>query len=175
MKIKSIAVAALVGLVTLLPGRLMGQLKIGYINSQAILSEMEEVRDMQAKLDKETRRLEAEYTRMVGRADSLRTDYQKQQVLMSSQKKAEKEQDIQRLINDIQIFEREKFGPQGQVYQIQAQLMQPILEKVDRVIKQVGAERSYDYILDTVNGGVVYAIDAHELTQDILKALRSGN
>ena len=46
-------------------------LKIGYIDSQKILSELEEVREVQIELEKKQREWEGEMETLIGRRDSL--------------------------------------------------------------------------------------------------------
>ena len=67
------------------------------------------------------------------------------------------------------------FGPEGELYKIQNQLLAPILNNIDSVIRKIGEERSYDYIFDAVQGSIVYALDSHNLTQDVLNELKKVN
>jgi len=151
---------------------MFGQLKIGYIDSNRIMQEYEEVRDAQAKLEKETRRLQVEYNTYVERLDSLNREFERQRLLLSNEKIREKEQEIQSLYQSTQAFQQSKFGPEGELYRYQAQLMAPVLDKVDAAVKRIGAERSFDYIVDAAGGALVYALPAHDLTDDIIAELR---
>ena len=60
-----------------LPFCLLSQSKIGYIDSNEILSQFEEVRQVQGKLEKEQRKLEAEYYILQSKLDSLFNNYDK--------------------------------------------------------------------------------------------------
>ena len=61
-------------------------LKIGYIDSQKILSELEEVRAVQIELEKKQREWENEMEVLIGRRDSLFQAYELQKVLMSAER-----------------------------------------------------------------------------------------
>ena len=50
--------------------------------------------------------------------------------------------------------------------------MAPILDKIDLAVKAVGAERSFDFIMDAAGGGLVYALPAHDLTSAVIAELR---
>ncbi|MCH8327691.1 MAG: OmpH family outer membrane protein [Candidatus Marinimicrobia bacterium] len=150
------------------------QVKMGYIDSNRILQEFSEVRDAQAKLEKETRRLQAEYNVFVSRLDSLQRDFEKQRLLLSNEMMRTKEAEMQGLLQTTQQFQQQKFGPEGDLYRYQAQLMAPILDKVDAAVKQIGAEKTYDFILDAAGGAIVYALPAHDLTVDVINHLRRG-
>ncbi|UCD37090.1 MAG: OmpH family outer membrane protein [Fidelibacterota bacterium] len=171
MKHSRLAVYAYVSIV-ILPVWVLGQLKIGYIDSNRIMQEFEEVRDAQAKLEKETRRLQVEYNTFVERLDSLNREFERQRLLLSNEKIREKEAEIQSLYQTTQAFQQSKFGPEGELYRYQAQLMAPVLDKVDAAVKKLGAERSYDYIVDAAGGALVYALPAHDLTADVIAELR---
>ena len=58
---------------------------------------------------------------------------------------------------------------------MQNTLMSPILKVIDKAISNIGKELGYDYIFDAASGGIVYALDAHNLTEDILNELKKLN
>ena len=63
------------------------------------------------------------------------------------------------------------FGPEGEIYRKQTKLLKPVLTKINEAIEKVGSERSYDLILDAQTGGIVYALESHNLTEDVLEEL----
>ncbi len=161
-----------ISLALAIPMMLAGQLKIGYIDSNRIMQEFEEVRDAQAQLEKETRRLQVEYNVHVERLDSLNRQFERQRLLLSNEKIRAKEREIQEQIQETQQYQQAKFGPEGHLYRYQAQLMAPVLDKVDKAVKKIGAERSYDYIVDAAGGALVYALPEWDLTSEVIEELR---
>ena len=171
---KSSFMYSVVAIMLLMPAIAPAQVKMGYIDSNRILQEFEEVRDAQAKLEKESRRLQAEYNVYVARLDSLQREFEKQRLLLSNEMLRVKQAEMQALLQTTQQYQQQKFGPEGDLYRYQAQLMAPILDKVDAAVKQIGAEKAYDYILDAAGGAIVYALPAHDLTIDVIAYLRRG-
>tara|TARA_Y100000590_G_scaffold455740_1_gene604959 strand:+ start:275 stop:811 length:537 start_codon:yes stop_codon:yes gene_type:complete len=149
--------------------------KIGYIDSQIIMSEYEDVRQVQVELEKEQKRLQTVYEKKIISLDSLKTAYQTGSIILSEQKKVQMETDIRQKEQEIQQWQLEYFGPEGELYKLQNQLLAPILNTIDSVIRKIGEERSYDYIFDAVQGSIVYALDSHNLTQDVLVELKKVN
>ena len=147
------------------------ELKIGYIDSNEIMSSFEEVRQVQVDLEKEQRRLENEMNDLMTRLDSLNQDFERQRLLMSETRRQEKANELRKLEENIQKFQMEKFGPEGEIYRTQNTLLKPVLEKIDAAIKNVGSEQSYDFILDAMSGALLYALDSHNLTEDVLEEL----
>ena len=131
--------------------------KIGYIDSNEIMTKFEEVRQVQVSLEKEQRKLQAEMENLIQQLDSLKQEYDRQRLLMSDSRRQEKEQELVRTEQQIQKFQMDKFGPEGEIYRKQNQLLKPVLKKVDEAIQEVGKRQQYDYIMDAVGGAIVYA------------------
>jgi len=147
------------------------EIKIGYVDSNEIMNNFEEVRQVQVDLEKEQRRLEGEYNNIVNRLDSLKQEYERQRLLMSETRRYEKENEIVNMEKSVQKFQLDKFGPEGEIYKTQNQLLKPVLTKIDQVIHTVGSERGYDFILDAQSGALLYALDSHNLTEAVMDEL----
>ena len=153
---------------------LFADVKIGYIDSNEIMSKFEEVRQVQVDLEKEQRKLQSEMEGLIQQLDSLKQEYDRQRLLMSDARRQEKEQDLIKKEQKIQQFQMEKFGPEGEIYKKQNQLLKPVLTKIDEAIQEVGKRQGYDYILDAVGGAIVYALDSNNLTEDVMEELRKS-
>jgi len=149
----------------------LADVKIGYVDSNEIMNNFDEVRQVQADLEKEQRRLESEFNELVFGLDSLKQDYDRQRLLMSDTRRNEKENEIANKEKSVQKFQLDKFGPEGEIYRIQNELLKPVLAKIDAAIQKVGSERGYDFILDAMSGALLYALDSHNLTEDVMDEL----
>ena len=149
----------------------LADIKIGYVDSNEIMNNFDEVRQVQADLEKEQRRLESEFNELVFDLDSLKQDYDRQRLLMSDTRRNEKENEIANKEKSVQKFQLDKFGPEGEIYRIQNELLKPVLAKIDAAIQKVGSERGYDFILDAMSGALLYALDSHNLTEDVMDEL----
>ena len=156
---------------TILLSIAFSEIKIGYVDSNEIMNNFEEVRQVQVDLEKEQKRLEAEFNDLVYSLDSLKQDYERQRLLMSDTRRNEKENVITNKESSIQKFQLDKFGPEGEIYRKQNQLLKPVLGKIDDAIQKVGSERGYDFILDAMSGALLYALDSHNLTEDVMEEL----
>ena len=149
----------------------LADVKIGYVDSNEIMNNFDEVRQVQADLEKEQRRLESEFNELVFGLDSLKQDYDRQRLLMSDTRRNEKENEVANKEKSVQKFQLDKFGPEGEIYRIQNELLKPVLAKIDAAIQKVGSERGYDFILDAMSGALLYALDSHNLTEDVMDEL----
>ena len=149
----------------------VAEIKIGYVDSNEIMSNFEEVRQVQVDLEKEQRRLEGEFNNLVSQLDSLKQEYERRRLLMSETRRQQKENEIFNMEKSIQKFQLEKFGPEGEIYRKQNEFLKPVLGKIDAAIQRVGNDRGYDFILDAMSGALLYALDSHNLTEDVMDEL----
>ncbi len=156
----------------IIPCALLADIKIGYVNSNRIMAEFEPVRDIQIELEKEQRKLEVEFNRLLGTIDSLKQDYERQRLLMSDDRRMTRENEIVNLEKNAQEFQMKKFGPEGEIVRMQNQQLQPVLEKVQSAIDNIAKERGFDYVLDAMTGSILYALPQYDLTEDVLKELK---
>lgn len=151
-------------------------LKIGYVYGQKIVADSKEAQDVQKKLDEIQRQWESEGLEMQQNLQQLREQYDAQSLLLSEAKKKEKEQEIQNLILQLQKFQQDKWNPQtGEIWKKQAELMQPVFDKINSAIKKIGEEDNFDYIFDITNGAIVHAGTRQpDLTERVLAELTKG-
>ncbi len=150
------------------------QLKIRYVNSQRILAEYPEAQEVQRKLDELRASYEKEYNQMLQQYDQLAKELQSQSLLLSPEKKAEKEKQLQELGMKIEQYRIQKLGPEGEYFQQNQKLTQPLFDKINRVIQQISQDEGYDFVLDVVQGVVLYAKPEYDITDRILEELKKG-
>ena len=150
---------------------LISEMKIGYVDVDKLLSELDEVRQVYIELEKEQRKIEVEFQNLQFELDSLFRNYEQQKMLMSEERRQKTETTIRNKQGELERFQMEKAGPQGELYRIQDQLMSPIYAKLDNAISLVGAENGYDYIINASSGTVVYSLPQYDVTQAVIDAI----
>lgn len=147
--------------------------KMAYVHSQKVLAEFEEYKSVQNKLSEIQNQYQSEYDQLVKEYQDLLDEIESQSLLLSPEKKQEKERLMQQKAMQIEKYKYEKLGPQGEIYKKQAELGQPVLDKINAVIKQIGEEEGYDFIFDGAVG-ILYAKPVHDITQQVLDELNKG-
>lgn len=158
----------------MLTSALLGEMKIGFVQSDRIRSEYEEFRDAESQLQMEFRKVQMEYQIKLMALDSLKNAYETQRLMSSPEWRREKEQEVATMERNLQVFQAEKVGPEGLLYQKQAQMEFEILSKVKRAVDKVAAEKEYDYIIDG-SVSLLFGNPAYDVTDDILYELRKYN
>lgn len=149
------------------------QLTIGYILSERIRTEYEEFKEAESQLQLEYRKVQFEFEQMTLKMDSLRQDYEVKR-LMALDKGESIRQEIEQMEKQIQNYQAEKIGPQGELMRKQAQLEYEILGKVKRAVDKVAIDGGFDYIIDA-SVGLLYFKPKYDMTDDVLHELRNLN
>ena len=166
---------AILGVGLLFSGQAFGQAKVGYLNSQKILEKYKEAQDVRKQLEEMNKGWEQEAQNMQRELQELSEKLETQSLLLSEAKKAERQQEGQLLLQKLQKFQAEKWGPQGQLVQEEAKLLKPIQDKIIKAINKVGETDGYDYIFDTVTANIVFASKKQtDLTDRVVAELEKG-
>lgn len=147
------------------------EMKLGYINSEAIFAEYEGTKEAQNKFNKEVAVWEQEASKKQQEIKNLKDQIEKQSLLLSSERKKVLEDSLNQKMVDYQKFLQDKFGQKGEALVKNEELTKPIIEKINRIIENIAKEENYDYIFDARAGGIVYAKKVYDLNQRVLEAL----
>ena len=170
-KRRTILFAAVFMVSIVLSASVFAQLKIGYIDSQIILSKLPAAVEAQRKLEDQSNTWAEELQKMGDKIRSLQQQLEQQSLLLSEEKKKEKQDEIQRLYIESQRFQNEKFGQQGELFRKRNELLQPVFDQINEKIQEVAEEEEFDYIFDAATGNILYAKEEYELTKKILEKL----
>ena len=144
--------------------------KIGYVLSERIRSEYEEFKEAESQLQLEYRKVQFEFDQRVKKLDSLKQDYEVKR-LMSLDKGESIKQEIEQTEKQIQTYQAEKVGPQGELMRKQAQMEYDILGKVKKAVDKIAIDGGYDFIIDA-SVGLLFYDNKFDVTNDVLRELR---
>jgi outer membrane protein len=151
------------------------QLKIGYVDSQKILTQYQEAVDAQNQLEQIRNAYQAEYETKVREYQQLAQEIESQSLLLSEEKKKEKLRELQEKATEIDKYKYEKLNPEGgEFYRKNQELFKPIIDKINNIINKVGTAEEYDIILDASSGALLHALPKYDLTSRILDELNKG-
>ncbi|MBT3590713.1 MAG: OmpH family outer membrane protein [Candidatus Marinimicrobia bacterium] len=149
----------------------MAQMKLGYIQSERIRTEFDEFKEAEAQLQLEYRKVQFEFDQMMLRLDSLKQDYEVKR-LMALDKGESIRREIENSERQIQSYQAEKVGPQGEIMRKQAQMEYSILGKVKKAVDKVAIEGGFDFIFDG-SVSLLYFKSKYDLTDDVLYELKN--
>lgn len=148
--------------------------KIAYIDSERIRNEYEGARDIQSQLETSVSDWRTQAREMEVEIEGMITEYQSQKLLLSAEAVQEKEIAIQEKQFALEQFLNEVWGVGGLAVQREAELWQPIIERINAILRQIGSEGEYAMIFDAATTGIVYAATGIDLTQEVIDQLNTG-
>jgi len=99
--------------------------------------------------------------------------YQADQVLLTDDMRKRRENEIIEKEKAAKEFQRQKFGPDGDLFQSRAKLIKPIQDKVAGVIKQIAKAKYLDFIFDKSSEAtmMIYASSSYDVSNDVIVKL----
>jgi outer membrane protein len=149
------------------------QMKIGYINSEAIMQQLPEAQDAQKQLDAISTDWQTELTKMQADLQHRFEDYDKKKLVMSDKRRAEIEKELQDLEKKMVDYRTAKFGANGELFSKQNELMKPVQDKLFKAVKDIADEGGYDYVFDKSSTTLLmYSNEKNDLTSKVLAKLQ---
>jgi outer membrane protein len=150
--------------------------KIGYVDSQIILTQLPEAIKAQSDLDAMTSVWSSQVDSMKLALQQQYADVQKQLTTMTDEQKQIKQKELIEKEQQIYAFQNQKFGqPNGEIYQKQETIFEPVKKKIYAAIEQVAKEESMQFIFDK-SGDILllYADASFDITFKVLDSLKRG-
>lgn len=146
--------------------------KIGYIDSNFILSKMPAYNQVQQEMDKYAQAWQREIEQLQQQADKLKQEYRAEEVLLTEEMKQKRQSEIAKKDNELRDYQRKVFGYEGMMFKRRQELMRPIqdevFEAVEKVSKGKGVQVMFDKSGDLV---MIYTNPVHDYTEYVLEEL----
>ena len=151
----------------------IAQLKIGYIDSDAIMDNLPDVQDARQKLDASIQEWQTELNKLEVDWKAKYDDYEKRKLIMTDQTRAETEAALVQLETQIAQYREKKFGTNGELFQKQDELMKPVQNKIFVALKEIAEKEDYDYVFDRSGDiMILFAKEKYDLTAQVLEKLK---
>ena len=161
---KKLAILALFGLLTF---NTFAQ-KLGHLDAQEILALMPEREKATEDYQEYAKGLESQLMSMQSEYQSEIQDYQDNEATYSDLVKQDKIAEITNLEQRIQAFQQ---NAQQSLQAKEQEMLEPILVKARKAIKEVATEGNYTYIFDKSIGSILYAKESENVLSLVKKKL----
>ncbi len=143
--------------------------RIGFIDSDYILSKIPEYEGVDQRLSQIKQNWEEEITEMRQELESMEQDFEAKEILFTPEVRAEREQEINNKRRDIERFIDSRFGPDGDYFRQQRELLEPIQRQVVEAVSKVAERDGYDFVFDRTGDYVFfYARRQWNISIDVL-------
>ena len=158
-------VSALALAVALLPAAASAEQKIGYVDLQRALNEVDEGKAAKALLKRDFDEKQKQLDGKKSEFDKLQADFEKQAMVMSEQARKDKGQDLERRARELQalfvnlqkdLSDREREATRG------------IFDKMSQIVAEIAEADGFSIVLEK-NSGLVYAPASLDLTNELIR------
>ena len=150
---------------------LQGQ-NIAYVDSRYILENIPEFNTAQEEMNNLSLDWQAEIDALKEDVEKLYRAYQAEQYLLPEEKKKNREEMIILKEREVKDLTKQRFGPNGDLYKKQQELIEPIQDLIYGAIKSFAEESKYDIIFDKSSDLIMLFSDPElDKSQQILEEL----
>lgn len=159
--------AVLLGLAALTGNAQAEDFRVGFVNTDRIFRETTTAKAAQTKLEQEFSRREKELNDLGNNLKTASEKFEREApTLPESQRVARQKQ----LVDQDREFQRKRREFQEDLNARKSEELQQVLERANRVVKQVAEAEKYDLVLQEA----VYINPKHDITDKVIKALNGG-
>ena len=141
--------------------------KIATVNIQEVLLGSAAGQEVKKELEGKVEELQGKFQKEQEEVDTLRSEIEKKSSVWSQEVREEKEREYQKRVREVQLKTEDA---QFELQQMEKQLMTPILNELQKVIKELGEKNGYALIMDS-RAGLLYMDKALDISALVQKEL----
>jgi outer membrane protein len=143
------------------------EFRVGFVNTDRIFREANTAKAAQAKLEQEFSKREKELNDLGNTLKSLSDKFEREAPTLSESQRAQRQK---QLLDQDRDFQRKRREFQEDLNARKNEELQQVLERANRVVKQVAEAEKYDVVLQEA----VYINPKHDITDKVIKALNTA-
>jgi outer membrane protein len=141
--------------------------KVGFVNTDRIFREANTAKAAQAKLEQEFSKREKELNDLGNTLKSLSDKFEREAPALPESQRTQRQK---QLLDQDRDFQRKRREFQEDLNARKNEELQQVLERANRVVKQVAEAEKYDVVLQEA----VYINPKHDITDKVIKALNAA-
>ena len=146
--------------------------RFAYVDTEYVLNKIPDYAEAQNQLDRITEQWQKEVQTRYDEIDRLYRAYQAEEVILKGAAKQQREQEIMDKEKELKNFQKEKFGPGGELFKKKDELVKPIQELVYQAVLKVVDRKGFDFIFDKTSGvSMLFANPEFDQSNDVLREL----
>lgn len=147
--------------------------RIAYVSVTTVIEGIDEYQAAQRDLDKTAQQWRQQIAQEYDKIKGMYNRYQAEQVLLSEDERSRREEEIMKKEQEVRDMQKEKFGPEGELFKLRQDLVRPIQDRIYAAIEEYAQERGYDFIFDkSGSAGMIFTNPSYDKTEDIMKKLK---
>lgn len=146
--------------------------KFAYVDTKYILLHIPEYAEAQSELNRLSAEWQSEIENKYSNAQRLEEAFAAEKILLTSEMKKKREEDIRQKKQEAMEMQKQKFGVEGELFNKREELIKPIQDQIFEAIKEVSSSRGYMVIFDKANqSNMLYANPKHDVSDRVIKKM----
>jgi len=162
-------VFAFLGLLTAKPAQAQ---RLGYIDTEFIMSKMPEYAQAQTELNKLSDTWQKEIEAQQKDIDKMYRTYQAEEVVLTEPMKKKRQDEMLKKEQELKAYRTKQFGYEGQLFKKRQELNKPVQDKVFEAVEKVAKAKKLNFVLDKASDlTMIYTDPTFDYTEYVLEEL----
>ncbi|TYA74586.1 OmpH family outer membrane protein [Seonamhaeicola marinus] len=146
--------------------------RVAYIDTEYILENVPEYQEALTQLNQKADKWKNEIQVKLSAVEQKRKDLSNEKALLTKELIEEREEDIYFEEKEILDYQQKRFGPNGDLFIQQKQLMQPVQDQIFAAVQDIATNRKYDFIFDkSANGTMLFSNKALDVSETVIRSI----
>jgi outer membrane protein len=147
--------------------------RIGFIDSSKIFQEYKVAQEAQHQFDRQVQNWRSEAAEKEQIVTQLRNELRDQGPILSALKRQEKEEGLQKAIQEYESFVQEVWGPEGRAARENERTTREIVEQIRQVVEKLANDKGLEMVFDAATGAIIYADRSLDLSAEVVRELNA--
>jgi outer membrane protein len=152
---------------------LAAETRIGFIDSGKIFREYKLAQEAQQQFDRQVQNWRNEAAEKEKVVTQLRAELRDQAPILSALKRQEKEEALQKAIQEYETFVQDIWGPSGRAAQENERTTRQVVDQIRAVVEKLAGDKGLDIVLDAASGTIIYADRSLDLSAEVVAQLNT--
>lgn len=143
--------------------------KTGFFDSELIMQNMPEYEGIEQRLNLLSEGWRDEIRQLENEIEELEEDFEAREILFTEDVRQQRLNEIRNLQQQRDRLVQEKFGPEGEYFTTQQELLEPIQREIFEALTQVARRQNFDFVFDRAQmTTLLFMDDEWNLTRDVM-------
>ena len=172
---KNVIFLIVLGLLAVIPLQAQRGVRIGYIDMEYLLSQMNSYQKATADLEEKSKAWKDEISQKQDEIKKIEEEFEAEKPLLTPSLIEERIDDLEYEKNKLKEYQQKRFGPQGDWFVQQQNLIQPIQDQVLSIVQQIADKKKYDFVFDRSSDVfMLYSEKKYDISELVLKNIKKA-
>ena len=142
--------------------------KIGSFDLQLVMAQSKAGKEAKESMQDQKSKIKGEMEEKAKAYKAAKEEFEKKKSVMDESSKNKKTKELDQMQQDGEKFVMEA---NSKLNKLSNELMAPIVDKVLDIVRKMGKDDKYDYIIEVGKGGIVFSNEKNDLTKAVIEEL----